>query len=79
MVIIAGEITTTAKPEYERVIVTSSTISAIHQLRDGFDGDTCAVMTAIGVQSPDINQGVTAPSLKTRVPRPGPDVRLCTG
>ena len=58
MVIIAGEITTTAKPAYERVI--RDVINDIGYTNSdmGFDGDTCAVMTAIGVQSPDINQGV---------------------
>jgi len=58
MAIIAGEITTTAKPDYEAVI--RQTIKEIGYTSSemGFDSETCAVMTAIGVQSPDINQGV---------------------
>jgi S-adenosylmethionine synthetase len=59
MVILAGEITTQAKGiEYEKLVrdvvndigYTSSDI--------GFDGSTCAVLNALGQQSPDINQGV---------------------
>jgi S-adenosylmethionine synthetase len=59
MVVLAGEITTQAKGiEYERIVrdvvcdigYTSSDI--------GFDGATCAMLNALGQQSPDINQGV---------------------
>jgi len=58
MVMIAGEITTTAKPDYEAII--RQTIKEIGYTSSdmGFDYETCAVMTAIGVQSPEINQGV---------------------
>ncbi len=59
MVVIAGEITTSAQINYAdlaREVVrdigyTSSEL--------GFDAETCAVLTAIGLQSPDISQGVT--------------------
>ena len=59
MVILAGEITTSATDiPYEQLVrdvvndigYTSSDI--------GFDGSTCAMMNALGQQSPDINQGV---------------------
>jgi len=58
MVVLAGEITTSAQVEYERLVrdVVSDigyTSSAV-----GFDGSTCAVLNALGKQSPDINQGV---------------------
>ena len=58
MVMIAGEITTTAKPDYERIM--RQTIKEIGYTSSemGFDWETCAVMTALGVQSPDIAQGV---------------------
>ena len=58
MAMIAGEITTTAKPDYEQII--RQTINEIGYTGSemGFDGDTCSVLTAIGIQSPDINQGV---------------------
>jgi S-adenosylmethionine synthetase len=58
MVVLAGEITTSADVDYEQIArrvvcdigYTSSDI--------GFDGNTCAVLNALGKQSPDINQGV---------------------
>ena len=58
MAIIAGEITTTAKPDYEQII--RETIRGIGYTSSemGFDADSCAVLSAIGVQSPDINQGL---------------------
>ena len=58
MAVIAGEITTTAKPDYEHII--RQTINDIGYTSSGmgFDGNSCAVLSAIGVQSPDINQGV---------------------
>ena len=58
MVMIAGEITTTAKPDYEKIM--RETIKAIGYTSSemGFDGESCAAMTALGVQSPNINQGV---------------------
>jgi S-adenosylmethionine synthetase len=58
MAMIAGEITTSASPDYERII--RDTINEIGYTDSamGFDGETCAVLSAIGVQSPDINQGV---------------------
>ncbi len=58
MVMIAGEITTTAKPDYEAVIRQTIREIGYNSSDMGFDWETCAVMTALGVQSPDINQGV---------------------
>ena len=58
LAMIAGEITTTAKPDYEKVIRETIREIGYTDSAMGFDCDTCAVMTAIGVQSPDINQGV---------------------
>ncbi len=58
LVVMAGEITTTANVEYARVA--RETIRAIGyndpSLR--FDADGCAVMVCYGKQSPDIAQGV---------------------
>jgi S-adenosylmethionine synthetase len=58
-VIVGGEITTTAKVEYGRIA--RNTIKDIGYTSSdmGFDWETCAVMTAIEPQSPDISQGVT--------------------
>jgi len=58
MAMIAGEITTTAKPDYEHIIRQTIRDIGYHSSDMGFDWETCAVMTALGVQSPDINQGV---------------------
>ena len=59
MVVLAGEITTQAKGiEYENIV--RSVVNDIGYTSSdiGFDGATCAVLNALGQQSPDINQGV---------------------
>ncbi|MBV1909770.1 MAG: methionine adenosyltransferase [Kangiellaceae bacterium] len=58
MAIIAGEVTTSAWVDLEEIV--RSTICDIGYTSSemGFDGQTCAVINAIGKQSPDINQGV---------------------
>ncbi len=58
MVVLAGEITTGAQVEYERLV--RETVNEIGYTHSdmGFDGDTCAVLNALGQQSSDINQGV---------------------
>jgi S-adenosylmethionine synthetase len=58
MAIIAGEITTTAKPDYEQIIRETIREIGYTSSEMGFDAGSCAVLSAIGVQSPDINQGV---------------------
>jgi S-adenosylmethionine synthetase len=59
MAVIAGEITTTARIDYP--IVVRDTIREIgyDDSAKGFDCETCAVLTSIDRQSPDISQGVT--------------------
>jgi S-adenosylmethionine synthetase len=58
MVIVAGEITTSAWVDFEE-IVRSAVINIGYNDSDmGFDGHSCAVLNAIGKQSPDIAQGV---------------------
>jgi S-adenosylmethionine synthetase len=58
MAIIAGEVTTSAWVDLEDIV--RNTICDIGYTSSdmGFDGKTCAVINAIGKQSPDINQGV---------------------
>ncbi len=58
MAIIAGEVTTSAWVDLEDVV--RSTICDIGYTSSdmGYDGQTCAVINAIGKQSPEINQGV---------------------
>jgi S-adenosylmethionine synthetase len=58
MAVIAGEITTTAKPDYDNIVRETINDIGYTDSAMGFDGATCAVLSAIGVQSPDINQGV---------------------
>ncbi len=59
MAIVAGEITTTAWVDMP--VVVRSTIKEIGYTDSsmGFDYETCAVLTAIEKQSPDISRGVT--------------------
>ena len=58
LVIIAGEITTSAYVDLEALV--RKTVCEIGYDRSsvGFDGDTCAVLNGIGKQSPHIAQGV---------------------
>jgi S-adenosylmethionine synthetase len=58
MAIIAGEVTTSAWVDLEEVV--RGTIVGIGYTDSamGFDGHSCAVLNAIGKQSPDIAQGV---------------------
>ncbi|CAL4326464.1 methionine adenosyltransferase [Buchnera aphidicola] len=58
MVLIGGEITTTAWVDVEEI--TRNTINNIGYVNSdaGFDANSCAVLSAIGKQSPDINQGI---------------------
>ncbi|MBA2492190.1 MAG: methionine adenosyltransferase [Gammaproteobacteria bacterium] len=58
MVMLAGELTTTAIVEFEALV--RETVKAIGYTSSdmGFDATTCAVINALGKQSPDIAQGV---------------------
>jgi S-adenosylmethionine synthetase len=58
MTIVAGEVTTAAWVDLEEIV--RGTIIGIGYTDSamGFDGHTCAVLNAIGKQSPDIAQGV---------------------
>ena len=57
--IIAGEITTNARVDYQDIV--RSTLKRIGYTDDayGINGDTCSVMVSLDRQSPDISQGVT--------------------
>lgn len=58
MVLVGGEITTSAWVDIEELV--RKTVREIGYTHSdmGFDADSCAVLNAIGKQSPDINQGV---------------------
>jgi S-adenosylmethionine synthetase len=59
MAVIAGEITTTARLDYPVIVRDTIREIGYDDSAKGFDCDTCAVLTSIDRQSPDIAQGVT--------------------
>ena len=60
MVVVAGEITTNAQISYMEVARQVVRDIGFTDSSLGFDANTCAVLTALDRQSPDISQGVTA-------------------
>lgn len=58
LVVIAGEITTDATIDFQRVARETIREIGYTRAKYGFDCDTCSVLTAVGKQSPDIAQGV---------------------
>jgi S-adenosylmethionine synthetase len=59
MVVVAGEITSKAKVNYADVVREVVRDIGYTDSGMGFDGNTCAILTAVEQQSPDISQGVT--------------------
>jgi S-adenosylmethionine synthetase len=59
MAVIAGEITTTARIDYPVIVRDTIREIGYDDSAKGFDCETCAVLTSIDRQSPDISQGVT--------------------
>ncbi|MDD2336487.1 MAG: methionine adenosyltransferase [Geobacteraceae bacterium] len=59
MVVMAGEITTNAVVDYPKVARETIREIGYNDSAMGFDWETCAVLTSIDKQSPDISQGVT--------------------
>ena len=58
LAIIAGEITTTATIDYQNVVRQAIRDVGYTRAKFGFDSETCAVLSSIHEQSPDIAQGV---------------------
>ena len=58
MVVLAGEITTPELLDYSRIVRDTVKGIGYDDPAYGFDGDACAVLVAVGKQSPDIARGV---------------------
>ncbi|MGE0100967.1 MAG: methionine adenosyltransferase [Blastocatellales bacterium] len=58
LIIVGGEITTTALVDYARVARETVKEIGYTRAKYGFDSETCAVISAINTQSPDIAMGV---------------------
>ena len=58
MVMVFGEITTTAKVDYEAVVRQVCKDIGFNSEEDGLNGNTCEVLVRLHEQSPDIGQGV---------------------
>jgi S-adenosylmethionine synthetase len=58
-IVLAGEITSTARVEYEHLARAVVRDIGYTDSAMGFDADSCGVLVALGQQSPDISQGVS--------------------
>ncbi len=59
LIVLAGEITSRAHPDFVKIARDTALEIGYNHMETGFDGNSCAVLTAIEPQSPDISQGVT--------------------
>ena len=59
LIVLAGEITSRAHPDFVRIARDTALGIGYNHIDTGFDGNNCAVLTAIEPQSADISQGVT--------------------
>lgn len=59
IVFVAGEVTSTAKFDAQEVVRRTVRNIGYNGLKHGFDGNSCAVLTSIHEQSPDISRGVS--------------------
>lgn len=58
MIVLAGEVTTSAVIDYESIVRKTVSEIGYNCSEVGFDGESCAVINALGQQSPDIAMGV---------------------
>src|SRR5713101_2997561 len=59
LIVMAGEITSKASPDFIKIARQTALGIGYDSDEVGFNGNMCAVLTAIEPQSPDISQGVT--------------------
>ena len=59
LIVLAGEITSKATPDFLKIARKTAVEIGYDSDEVGFNGNMCAVLTAIEPQSPDISQGVT--------------------
>ncbi len=67
MILVAGEITTTAYVDIPRIARSTLKRIGYTKAEHGIEWETCAVLTHIEEQSPDISQGVTAASAAGKI------------
>ena len=58
LILISGEITTNARVDYSKVARETIREIGYTRAKYGFDSETCAVISAVNTQSPDIAMGV---------------------
>jgi S-adenosylmethionine synthetase len=58
LILVGGEITTTGQVDYARVARETVKEIGYTRAKYGFDSETCAVISAVDAQSPDISMGV---------------------
>lgn len=59
LIVIAGEITTKVSLDFSKIARRTITDIGYTRAKFGFDAETCAVISAVKEQSPDIDQGVS--------------------
>src|SRR6202790_4664516 len=59
LIVLAGKITSRAHPDFVQIARDTALGIGYNHIDTGFDGNNCAVLTAIEPQSADISQGVT--------------------
>ena len=57
-VVVAGEVTSSAKIDYQKVVRETIKNIGYNKTELGFDGETCGVLVSLSEQSPEIAQGV---------------------
>ncbi|HET7559378.1 MAG TPA: methionine adenosyltransferase, partial [Limnochordia bacterium] len=78
LILVLGEITTKAQVDITQIARRTLLEIGYDNAAYGIDGNTCAVLTALGRQSPDIAQGVDL-ALEVRAGGDDPDSRIGAG